>query len=390
MDGDFLIQKPKLSAIKRIEIAASKIPGVISLAQGVPSAPSEKVIRKAVIKTIKGNRVDKYSAVSGLIKLRQLIAEDLVKEGMDYCPKNEIIITAGAIESLSSVILALINPRDEIIITTPAYPNYQRIIKMAGAKAIEIQLNEKNHWDLDLEELKKKISRKVRAIIICNPNNPTGSVIEYNKLIKLAKLSQVYNITIILDDIYRNLYYAKGHLKSLCQKKEFKNNIIRIVSFSKEFSLSGWRIGYLHGPKQKLDKILAIHDNLINCAPVVSQYAAIAALKHKEEILLKNLKLYQNNREIMGAYLKSLKKFIQFSWPKGAYYFFPKIIGTQNSEKLAFDILDKVKLAVVPGEDFGPGGEGHIRLCFGRSKNEIIEGMERLKQYFHRYYKNLF
>lgn len=385
MDEDFLIQNrysPPLSAIKQIEFAASKTPGVISLAQGVPSAPSEKAIREAAMKAIETNRADKYSTVSGLIKLRRLIAEDLAKEEMNYRPEDEIIVTAGAIEALSSTILALIKPNDEVIIATPAYPNYQEIIKTAGAKAVELQLNEKNNWDFDLKQLKKKVSRKVKAIIICNPNNPTGSVIKNDKLIELAKFSQAHHIIIILDDVYYNLYYGKDHLENLCQKKEFKENIIRIVSFSKDFSLSGWRIGFLHGPKEKLNKILATHENLINCAPVVSQYAAIAALRYKEETLLKNLKLYQKNREIMGSYLENLNKFIQFSWPKGTYYFFPKIIGLKNATKAALDILTKVKLAVVPGDAFGLGGEGHIRLCFGRPTAKIREGMERLKYYF--------
>lgn len=387
MDEDFLIKKQTLSAIKRIEIASAKMSGVISLAQGVPSTPSENSIRETVINAIRSGKTDKYSAVTGIPILRSAIKKDLDKNRMGHYSEDEIVVTAGATESLSSIIFSLVKPNDEVIIITPAYPNYQRIIKIAKAKVVEVQLNEKKNWDLNLENVKSKISQKTKAIIICNPNNPTGSIIENKKLVKLAEISQNQNVNIIIDDIYRNLNYTNNPLENLCQRKKFKPNIIRIVSFSKEFSLSGWRIGYIHGPKEKINKIVVIHDNIINCAPVVSQYAALAAIKNKEKIIEKNLKIYKENRKIMGDWLEHLNKFIQFSWPQGTYYFFPKIIGTQNSEDLAFDILDKVKLAVVPGKDFGIGGESHIRLCFGRSKAKIIEGMKRLEYYFQKYYE---
>lgn len=192
---------------------------------------------------------------------------------------------------------------------------------------------------------------------------------------------------IIQDDVYENFYFGDGHLFNLCTEKQFKKQIIRIVSFSKSFALTGWRIGFLHGSKEYIDKILPIHDNLVNCAAVVSQYAAIEALKNESLITPVYLASYRKRRKLMGEFLKDCEDYLKFIWPEGAYYFFPKIIGVKNTEELCFDILEKTKVATVPGEEFGNGGEGHIRLCFSKSEEEIVEGMRRLLLYFKNYFK---
>lgn len=374
-----------LSTIKKIEMAAQKLPGTISLAQGTPSLRSDNIIREEVIKAIKNNKADKYSPVAGLVELRCLISDNLTKSGMDYDVEEEIIVTAGAIEALSATLLSLINAgeEEEIIILTPTYyTNYREICRMAGATAIEVILDEEKDWSLNINELKSKITKKTKGIIICNPNNPTGSILSKNKLLEIGDLARKKALLLIFDDVYQNLYYKKEKVFCLARESRFKDNLIRIVSLSKDFALSGWRIGFLHGPKRLVSKILPVHDNLINCAPVVSQYAAIAAIKNKDRIISENIKEYTKRKSIMEELLSGMSRFLSFTPPKGTYYFFPKIFGVNNTLDFSINLLKKNRIATVPGSEFGPGGEGHIRLCFGRPEKDIVNGMKRLKQYF--------
>ena len=378
----------KLSAIKRIENRAKEIKGAISLAQGIPSFYSHPLIRKEVIQAIKNNKVDKYSPVTGIPELKHFIGEKLLQNNMNYDKDKEIVVTSGAIEGLSAAILALVQPKQEVIILTPTYPYYEKIINMAHAKTITVPLNEDKGWKLNIKLLLKKITKNTKAIILCNPNNPTGSILSKKELITIAIIAQRRNIVVITDDVYQEFYFNDKEIFNLCSQKEFKRQIIRIVSFSKDFALSGWRIGFLHGHKDNIEKIIPIHDNLTNCAPVVSQYAALAGLKNQEIIVPNYMNQYAKRRKIMGNFLNDCKDYLSFNWPLGAYYFFPKIIGINNTEALCFDMLEKTKVAAVPGEEFGIGGKGHIRLCFGKSEEEIIEGMERISKYFKTFLKS--
>lgn len=377
----------KLSAIKTMENKASSIPGVISFAQGTPSFDSHKLIRKAAIAALRNNKVDKYSQASGIRELRALISKKLLEKGMLYDAEREIVATAGAMEALSSALLAIGLASKEVIILTPTYPYYEKIIKMAGGRVVYVALDEKSDWKLNIEILEKKITDKTCAIILCNPNNPTGSILGKDELLTIGKLAKKHKFIIIQDDVYENFYFGKHPPFNLCKEKEFKKQIIRIVSFSKDFALCGWRIGFLHSSIENIDKILPIHDNLINCAPVISQYAALEALKNEHSIITEYRTSYKKRRQLMGDFLKECRDYLEYTWPMGAYYFFPKILGIKNTEGLCFDILKREKVAVVPGDEFGLGGEGHIRLCFGKREAEIIEGMKRLVMYFKRDFK---
>lgn len=372
---------PQLSAIKRIEIIARSNPEIVSLAQGVPSIPSHQLIRASVIGAINGGKVDRYSTGIGIPELRRAISQHLNIGGMKYHPDTEIVVTAGAIESLSALFLALLSPHDEVLMFTPTYfANYRNIVTMAGGKPVTVPLRENRSWHIDFEKLEKSITKKTTVILICNPNNPTGSVIGKNELVQIGEIAAEHNVLIITDDVYSDISY-NGIVYNLCQDPSYKDRVIRIVSFSKIYSLSGWRIAYIHGPEPIIQRILPFHDNLINCAPVVSQYAALAGLKHHDEILEENKNVYAKNREIALKELDTLSDYFSYSVPQGAYYIFPKFKKKTDDVSFCFELLDKAKVALVPGSDFGPGGENHIRICFGKSGEEIQEGMKRLRNY---------
>lgn len=366
----------KLSTIKQIENIAHELGGVVSLAQGIPSIPSDDLIRDFVIKAIQAGKVDHYSLSAGLPELRELALEKF------EAPKgHEIIVTAGAIEALSAVFLALCEPGDEVLGFSPYYSPYRSIVEITGARYITDSLVEENNWHPNLDSFEKKITSKTKIIFICTPHNPTSVVFSHSELDRIGALALKHNLIIVSDDVYKNFIYNNESKYTLLQHPAYSKNLISIQSFSKDFSLSGWRVGFLVGPANLLEKIYGVHDNLINCAPVVSQYAALAALNHDAEILEKVLPEYTKRRELLNQELGKLQDYLDFVEPEGSYYVFPKIKGLENSEDFCFDAVREAKVAMVPGSAFGVGGEGHVRLCFGRSEEDIIEGIQRLGQY---------
>lgn len=371
-----------LSAIKQMEELANSLPDVISLSQGIPSSPSANIIRESVIQEINNNNVDRYSCVAGIMKLRECISLKLNEQGMDYNAEDEIVVTAGAMQAISATIFALTNPGDEIIVLSPTYSYYRRIGKLASVNVKTLVLKESENWKLDIVALQKLVTNKTKLLVICNPNNPTGSVLSQTELQSVGMLAQKCGFVILSDEVYQSFYYGPGKISNISIYKSFKKNIVSIMSLSKDYSLTGWRVGYLYSDKAVVNKILQVHDVLINCAPVVSQYAALAGLIHSEKILSESLTKYAKHRVIMGSLLEKMSEHLEFQWPIGSYYFFPKIKGLLNSVKFCTDLLYNSKLSVVPGSEFGQGGEGHIRLCFGKSEQEITEGMDRLRKYF--------
>jgi len=370
-----------LNAIKQMETYARYNPQVVSLSQGIPYQRTDNDIRLAVVEAMLQNKVDAYSDPQGLLQLRQKISEMLLTEDMQYSD-DEILITAGATEGLSATILSLlISERKEILIPTPSYSAYYKIVESAQGKPVFIQLNEEKGWSLENSLLEKQITKKTAAILLCNPNNPTGSIYSKEELLAICLIAKEKDIMVILDEVYGNMLFDTKELYTPCVVEDFKKNIIRVVSFSKDFSLTGWRVAFLHSHRKVIQKILPVHDALVNCAPVISQYAALAALENKERILENNKIIYTKNRALMQRYLDNLQEYISYQKPIGSYFFFPRLLKEENSIDFCFKFLEKENVAVVPGSDFGPGGESHIRLCFGRKKEDIIKGMEGLTRF---------
>lgn len=366
----------KLSIIKQIENIAHEVGGVVSLAQGIPSIHSDDLIRDFVIEAIQTNKVDHYSLSAGLPELRDLVKEKLVLD-----KNTEVIVTAGAIEALSTIFLSLCSDGDEVITFSPYYAPYLGIVELSGGKLVNEVLKAENNWRPDIKSLESKINSKTKIIFLCTPHNPTGVVFSEVELKAIGDLAIKHNLLIVSDDVYKNFFYNNQKPFALYDIESLRDRLLTVVSFSKDFSLSGWRIGFLTGPKELLEKMFGVHDMLVNCAPVVSQYAGMSALLNDEEILNKNLPEYKKKRDLMGKYLEELKDYLDFTYPEGSYYFFPKIKGLEESVEFCFDMVRNAKVAVVPGGSFGLGGEGHVRLCFGRSKEDIAEGMQRFSNY---------
>ncbi|HSX30497.1 MAG TPA: pyridoxal phosphate-dependent aminotransferase [Candidatus Saccharimonadales bacterium] len=371
----------QLNAIKQMERSARADPAVVSLGQGIPFQASDSAIRRAATLAIQEGKADCYSDPQGLVELRRVIAETLMEQHMRYTP-DEILVTAGAIEGLSVALHSVVRPgRDEVILPTPVYSAYSRAIHLSGGVAVPVLLQERSGWQLDTAQLAAAITKRTSAILICNPNNPTGSVYPERTLRELAELAARHNLCLITDEVYGNMVYDNAVLFSPAMDARYRKHVVRIVSFSKDFALTGWRVGFVQADHSRMDELVAVHDTLVNCAPVVSQYAALAALEHRERILARNRTVYDRHRRLMTGYLDALGPKVSYVLPEGAYFCFVRVTGVTSSAQLCADLLREQKLAVVPGSDFGPGGEGHVRLCFGRSAGAIHEGMRRFSTF---------
>lgn len=401
--------KVKISPIKEMEIRCSRIQGAISLAQGVPDFDTPLCIKNKAIQAITEGKATCYSLSPGLVELREAIEYNLSKKGIFYDFENEIIVTAGSIEAITASLLALCSEGDEVLISDPAYTSYQEAILLAREKPVFFPLKADDNWRFDFDELKKRITNRTRALILCNPNNPTGVIFSRTDLMKLVELAEYHDFYILSDEVYRDFVYDGKELFSLGQLSAFRKRLVFIFSFSKAYAMTGWRVGYLATDESLAKKIIASHDAMVTCAPVASQWGALAALEMAQNDINYFRDSYEKRRDTICSLFETLKDWFSFVRPDSAYYFFPKI--TKNFEKtfvekrmkiiksqpyyaelradqqqsiswlLALDLLDTQKLALVPGIAFGSQGEKHLRLCFGRRESDIEQGVIRIKRY---------
>jgi len=393
-----------------MEIRSAEISGVVSLAQGVPSFDTPECIKRRAIEAISEGRSARYSLSPGILELREAIEYSLARENIFYDFEKEIIVTAGSIEAITATLLALIKKGDEVLIPDPTYTSYQSAIKTAGGIPVFFPLDEQKDWAFDLQELEKKINSKTRAILFCNPNNPTGTVYSREQLAYLIELAERHNLYVLSDEVYRNFVYDDLDFFSLAQFSAFRKRIIHIFSFSKAYAMTGWRVAYLATDRSLAEKILPIHDALVTCAPVVSQWGALAALEMAGEDLLFFKREFLRRRELICNEMENLKNWFSFVRPSSAYFIFPRFkeglleklkklklpekieLSLRPDQKkslswrLALDLLNQAKVALVPGSAFGKVGENHLRLCFGRSDEDIKKTFTRMRKYFNSYF----
>ncbi len=396
----------QLSVIKQIEIRAAKHPDVISLAQGIPSFDTPLGIKRRVEKALQRGMVAKYSLVPGLPELRELIEISLAQEKMFYDWQKEIIVTAGSIEGITATILAITSPGDEVILLDPTYASYRELVLLAGCEPIFVSLNESKNWGLSVEKLEKAITPKTRAILFCNPNNPTGTILNKQQLLAIGELAKQHKFFILTDEVYKDFLYNNEPFFSLAQEPDLRQWLIRFFSFSKSYAMTGWRVGYLHGDEKITAEILKVHDSLVTCAPVISQYAAMGALEMGEDDREKFKQEYLRRRDLICRRLDRLEDIFEYIKPTSSYFVFPsfapflgasadaKALADKSDGKprnqsdilsswdFALKLLDRAKVAVVPGVAFGPSGEGHIRLSFGRREEDINKAFDRMEKYF--------
>ena len=373
------IAEIKPSGIRKFFDIVSEMKDAISLGVGEPDFDTPWHIRDEGIYAFEKGKTF-YTSNSGLKELRTEISNYIKrKQKIKYNSDDEILVTVGGSEAIDIGLRAMINSGDEVIIPQPSYVSYLPCALLAGAKPVVINLKAENDFRLTAEELENAITEKTKVLILPYPNNPTGAIMEKEDLEKITEVIKKHDIFVMSDEIYAELTYGKEHV-SIASLDGMKERTLLINGFSKSYAMTGWRLGYACGPKELLKQMTKIHQYAIMCAPTISQYAAIEALRNGDEDV-KEMKMSYNQRRrfLMNAFKEMGLECFE---PYGAFYVFPciKEFG-MTSEDFATKFLKEEHVAVVPGTAFGNSGEGFLRISYAYSLDTLKLAMEKLSRF---------
>ena len=378
------VSQIKKSAIHEMTRLSKQYDDVAFLSWAKPTTNTPKHINDAVINAIEKGLTGGYSQSEGLPELREEIVKKLKRDNNFDANISQILVTVGAIEGLAASVMAAIDPGDEVILPTPTYSTHITQVRLASGVPVLIPLDEKNNFALDIEAIKKAITHKTKAILFCTPNNPTGTVFSEDKLRALSKIALEHNLTVITDEAYEYFIYDNKKHFSIASIPEMRKNVITNYTFTKTYAMTGWRIGYLHADEEIIVQVKKAHIPFSICAPVVSQYAAIAALKGNQDCVEEFRLHYLKARNLMCERLDHINSVFQYCKPEGAYLMFPKVIDKRGKDSFSFciDLLKNAKVSATPGIAFGPTGESHIRLSFCVPEDMINKAFDRMEEYF--------
>ena len=378
-DINRIIKDIKPSGIRKFFDIATSRKGVVSLGVGEPDFITPWHIREAAIYAIENGKTF-YTANKGLPKLRKAICDYYQRRfNASFDPDNECIVTVGGSEAIDIILRTIINDGDEVILPSPSYVAYDAIIKMAGGKVVSLPLCKEDEFKVKPEILESLITPKTKAIILNYPANPTGGIMsheDYERIVPILRKHRIYAIT---DEIYAELTYGRKHC-TIAEFEEIRDHVIVINGFSKAYSMTGYRIGYILAPKELIDMMNKVHQYCIMCAPTISQFAAIEAAENGDkDVEEMNISFRQRRNYIV----KELNRIgLKTNLPEGAFYVFP-YIGNTGLSSLEFcnQLLDAENLALVPGDAFGIEGEGYVRISYAYSLDEIKEAIRRLESF---------
>ncbi len=370
------VQSVKISGIRKFYDKVLKYPDAISLTLGQPDFNVPYKIKRTMIKAIEDNKTT-YTPNAGIIELREEISKYLKNLQINYS-RNEIYVTVGGSEALMDVFAALINPGDKVLIPDPAYPAYESCVKILGGNAVTYNL--KDDFSIDFDYLKRTLeNEKPKAMVLSYPSNPTGAVLSENDNKKLHNLIKENKLVVISDEIYASINFEGEHY-SPAQYSDIKDQVILVSGFSKMFSMTGLRIGYVCAVKTFMDQIAKVHQYNVSCAPSVSQWGAYEGLKRCMEDVNYMRSRFKERRDYMYDKLQYLG--FELNLPKGAFYVFPSIKNfNMESDEFCEKLLKEAKVAVVPGSAFGKKGEGHIRISYAYSMDKLKSSMGRMESW---------
>ena len=362
--------KLKRSGIRLYTNLARTVDDCVMLTIGEPDFDTPQSIKDAAAAAIAANQTH-YAPNQGTETLRKAVASYENRRGLK-CNENEVLITVGACEALYTALFGILNPGEEVIVPTPAFPLYETIATTAGAKVVELDLK-KTNFQITKEALEAVITTKTKAIVLNSPNNPSGAVYSEESLaaVKAAVLGKP--IYVICDNVYQQLSTEK--LPDLSLDEELKDQILLCQSFSKPYAMTGWRVGYLIGSEEVISRLLLLHAGMVTAIPTFLQTACITALETDTTPMAK---VYAKRREFVCRRLNEMG--LTFPEPKGAFYVFPDITKFgMDSGEFCTRLIKEAKVATVPGSCFG--AEGHIRISYCCSDENLKKGMDRLEQF---------
>lgn len=369
----------KPSGIRKFFDIAATMKDVISLGVGEPDFTTPPPILKAGIDALNNGQTH-YTSNHGIIELRRALSKHLEAHyGVHYNPETEIVITVGGSEALNLAAIALLNPGDEVIIPTPCFVSYQAAVIMAGGVAVEVPCKIENNFDFDPDQIRAAITPRTKAILVGFPSNPTGAVSSREHLLEIAKIAEEHDLIVLSDEIYDRLVYGVEHV---CYPSlpGTRDRTLLLGGFSKDYAMTGWRIGYAAGPEHLISGLVRVHQFMVMSAPTVAQFAGLEALLNGEPYVQKMVAEYDRRRKLLVSGLNQIG--LATFEPKGAFYAFPKVDVTGLDDETFCDrLLKEEHVAIIPGSAFGAGGEGFARACYATGYNQLEEALERIERF---------
>jgi aminotransferase len=363
---------------------AAQVPDPAFLSWAKPTSGTPEHINLAACEAVQKGLVSGYSPSTGLPELRKSIVDKLGRDNNIDATPNEVMVTVGAIEGLSSAVMALIDPGDEVLLPSPNYSTHAQQVVLASGKPIYVPTIEEEGYRLDTDAFRKGITSKTKAIMYCTPSNPTGAVFDEKDLRTLAEIALEHDLAIITDESYEYFTFDGAKHFSIGSIPELRERTVSCFTFTKTYAMTGWRIGYLHTSTDMITQIQKAHIPFGICAPVVSQYAALAALDGPQECVSEFRNKYQTLRDLVCRRLDGLTSIFNYHKPRGSYCMFPKILHEDGSDSKTFckKLLLEGGVSTTPGTDFGPTAEGHLRITFCCTDAEINKAFDRMEKYF--------
>ena len=376
------VQHMTITPIKEMSMLAHEIGGdIVSFGQGIPYIDTPEYIKEGIRKALLEKDTARYTLEPGIPELRELIAKDLTARKGTAVAAHEVMVTSGCQEAVMCALSVLLDEGDQVIVLSPSFASYSEQALQVGGKAVFVTLEGQNGWRLNMQAVKDAVTPKTKAILFSHPSNPTGTVFAKEELRALADLAKENDLVIITDETYDFLVYDNKEFVSPIFFADIKDRVILCGSFSKKYSLTGYRVGYAVAEQGIINHMLKVHDALAICAPAISQKAAIAALKNGDEHVLDLVEKLTANRERMCQKLDEMPDFFEYQKPEGAYYILARYKMDMPSIELAVKILKEAKVITIPGIAFGPTAENHLRFSFACSPEEIEQGFFRLQSW---------
>lgn len=373
----------KPSGIRKFFDIVATMEDVISLGIGEPDFTTPEPILNAGIRSLQGGETH-YTSNAGRFELRQALIEHLNRlYGVTYDPSSEIIITVGVSEALYLAMTALLNPGEEVIIPTPCFVSYQAEVTLAGGVPVEIATYMEDGFQLRPEDLEAAITPLTKAILIAYPNNPTGAVATRETLLEVARIAEKHDLVVVSDELYDQLIYGVSHVCFPGLPGMWERTIL-LGGFSKNYAMTGWRIGFAAGPADIITGLFRVHQYTIMSAPTTAQDAATEAIRNGRPYVEEMRDEYNRRRELIVGGLNQLG--LPTFEPRGAFYAFPKVAVTgMDDETFSQKLLDEERVAVIPGSSFGPGGEGFVRCSYATAYEKIEEALRRMDRFMRRH-----
>jgi aminotransferase len=371
------------SGIRRFFDIAATMDDVISLGIGEPDFVTPEPITRAGMDSLARGETH-YTSNSGILELRQAVARQLERlYGVRYDPEAEILITVGVSEALYLALTAVVEPGDEVIVPTPCFVSYQPEVTFAGGTPVSLVTRVEDEFQVTVEALAAHITPRTKAILIGYPNNPTGAVMTRPRLEALAQLAEQHDLLVISDEIYDRLVYGGHQHVCFAGLPRMQSRSLILGGMSKNYAMTGWRIGYAAGPAPLVAAMRKIHQYTIMSAPTTAQVAAIEALEHGEGHVQAMVAEYDRRRRRIVDGLNDLG--LPAFEPRGAFYAFPSIVASgMDDETFAQKLLEEEKVAVIPGSAFGADG-GFVRCSYATAYEKIEEALVRMKRFMERH-----